>query len=70
MSPKESGLILPPRWKGWMAGGGCEPRAGACRGRGHLHPPNSDILQEWLEALKPTSSLFLREQSGSGTCES
>lgn len=43
-----------------LDGGGCEPWAGACRGRGHLHPPNSDIsLREWLEALKPTSSLSL-----------
>lgn len=54
---QEPGLILPPRVEG-LDGGGCEHWAGACRARGHLHPPNSDVsLQEWLEALKPTSSL-------------
>lgn len=42
-----------------LGGGGCEPWAGARRGRGRRPPPNSDIsLQEWLEALKPTSFLF------------
>lgn len=54
---QEPGLILLARVEG-LDGGGREHWAGAHRARGHLHPPNSDIsLQEWLESLKPTSSL-------------
>lgn len=50
--------LSPSIWRGC----GWNPQlgawAGARRGGGHLHPPNSDILQEWLEAPESTSSLL------------